>query len=232
MALYAIGDLHLSLGTDKPMDKFPGWQNYVSRLEDNWRRLVGEQDTVVLVGDTSWAMQLNECRADFTFLQQLPGRKILLKGNHDYWWTTATKMRQFVEANNFENLMFLHNNFYLYNDICICGTRGWMMDASEELDVKVMNREVARLRMSLEAALQQPSEIERVVFLHYPPVSVDGVAQGLVDVLQEFGVRRCYYGHLHAAAIRWAVQGNVDGIEYRLISADSIGFAPRKIEAD
>ena len=226
MSIFVIGDLHLSLGAEKPMDIFPGWQGYLPKLEKNWRTLVAPQDTVVLAGDTSWAMKLEETAADFAFIQSLPGQKILLKGNHDYWWTTAAKMERYLAANGFDTLHILHNNSYLVEGVSLCGTRSWMMDGSEPLDEKVMNREIGRLRMSLEAAAP---ETERVVFLHYPPVYPHANAPQVVGVLQEYGVKRCFYGHLHGNAIRFAQQGVVDGIEYRLISADGLGFCPYKI---
>ena len=194
MAIYTIGDLHLSLGCEKPMDIFPGWQGYMEKLEHHWNTLVRPEDTVVLAGDTSWAMKLEDTVADFSFLQRLPGQKLLLKGNHDYWWTTVKKMERFLQENGF--------------------------------DEKVMNRELGRLRASLEAA---PVGAERVAFLHYPPVYPNANAQQVIDLLKEYNVKRCFYGHLHGNAIRFAVQGMVDGIEYRLISADALAFCPYKI---
>lgn len=226
MAIYTIGDLHLSLGCEKPMDIFPGWQGYMEKLERNWNTLVRPEDTVVLAGDTSWAMKLEDTIADFSFLQRLPGQKLLLKGNHDYWWTTVKKMERFLQENSFDSLHILHNNSILAEGLAICGTRSWMFDVGEPHDEKVMNRELGRLRASLQAA---PGGAERVVFLHYPPVYPNANAQQVIDLLKEYDVKRCYYGHLHGNAIRFAVQGTVDGIEYRLISADALAFCPYKI---
>lgn len=226
MAIFTIGDLHLSLGAQKPMDVFPGWQGYVERIEKNWRALIKEEDTVVLAGDTSWAMKLEDTVKDFTFLQNLPGQKVILKGNHDYWWTTAKKMENFLKANGFDSLHILHNNSYSTEGKSICGTRSWMFDVGEPHDEKVMNRELGRLRMSLDAA--EPG-MERLVFLHYPPVYPNANAQQVIDVLNEYGVTKCFYGHLHGAAIRFAVQGMVGEIDYKLISADSLAFCPYKI---
>ena len=226
MAIYTIGDLHLSLGCEKPMDIFPGWQGYMEKLEHHWNTLVRPEDTVVLAGDTSWAMKLEDTAEDFSFLQRLPGQKLLLKGNHDYWWTTVKKMERFLQESGFDRLHILHNNSILAEGLAVCGTRSWMFDVGEPHDEKVMNRELGRLRASLEAA---PEGAERVAFLHYPPVYPNANAQQVIDLLKEYNVKRCFYGHLHGNAIRFAVQGMVDGIEYRLISADALAFCPYKI---
>ena len=227
MAIFVIGDLHLSLGADKPMDRFPGWQGYMERIEKNWRRLVAPKDTVVLAGDTSWAMKLEEAAPDFAFLQSLPGEKLLLKGNHDYWWSTARKMEAFFAASGFDSLRLLHNNAFQREGIALCGTRGWMFEPGQAHDEKIMARELGRLQASLEAAGQ--GQAERVAFLHYPPVFPGASAPQVVELLKKYGVRRCFYGHLHGASIRSAVQGLHDGVEYRLISADALGFCPHKI---
>ena len=226
MAIFAIGDLHLSLGTDKPMDVFPGWEGYLPKLERSWRALVAPEDTVVLAGDTSWAMNLPDTRADFSFLQGLPGQKWLLKGNHDYWWTTARKMQNFLQENGFDSLHILHNNACVVQGTALCGTRGWPLDDVAAQGEKLMAREAGRLRMSLQAG--RAAE-QRIAFLHYPPVYPGASAQEIVDVLQECGVTECYYGHLHGRSIRFAVQGEMEGIRYKLISADSLGFCPYKI---
>ena len=225
MATFTIGDLHLSLGTSKPMDIFSGWENYVERLRENWLAAVGPQDTVVLAGDTSWAMKLEDCSADFAFLQNLPGRKLLLKGNHDYWWTTMAKMNAYLAANGFDSLSFLHNNCVFAEGLALCGTRSWLFDAGQPHDEKVMSRECGRLRASLEAA----GDTEKAVFLHYPPVYPQADAGEVVALLREYGVKRCFYGHLHGPSIPRAVQGELDGIEYKLISADALRFFPYKI---
>ena len=217
MAIYTIGDLHLSLGCEKPMDIFPGWQGYMEKLEHHWNTLVRPEDTVVLAGDTSWAMKLEDTVADFSFLQRLPGQKLLLKGNHDYWWTTVKKMERFLQEKGFDSLHILHNNSILTEGLAVCGTRSWMFDVGEPHDEKVMNRELGRLRASLEAA---PEGAERVAFLHYPPVYPNANAQQVIDLLKEYNVKRCFYGHLHGNAIRFAVQGMV---------ADALAFCPYKI---
>ena len=226
MALFVLGDTHLSLGGAKPMDVFPGWNGYVEKLEANWRKLVKPEDTVVLAGDISWSMRLADTRKDFAFLNGLPGQKLIMKGNHDYWWSTANKMNAFFRAEGFDTLRLLHNNSYTVDGYALCGTRGWLFDADEPHDEKVMNREIGRLRLSLQAA--EPGR-EKLVFLHYPPVYTGADAPEIVAVLKEYGIRRCFYAHLHGKAIRFAVQGEVDGIRYKLVSADGLQFCPYKI---
>lgn len=226
MAIFVIADLHLSLGAaDKPMDVFEGWQGYLPKLERNWRTLIAPEDTVVLPGDISWAMSLEDTREDFAFLNALPGKKIILKGNHDYWWTTLNKMNRFLEANGFDTLQILHNTAIQAEGVFLCGTRGWMSDVQGPEDEKILNREIGRLRMSLEAA----GEGEKLAFLHYPPLYPGQMEGGLANLLKEFGVSRCFYGHLHGVSIRYAVQGEHDGVDYRLISADALKFCPYKI---
>ena len=226
MALFVIGDLHLSLGGSKPMDVFPGWDGYVRRIEDNWRKLISAEDTVVIAGDISWAMRLEETETDFSFIQALPGQKLLLKGNHDYWWTTAAKMNRYLCDKGFDTLHILHNNSYTAENFALCGTRSWLFDPGEEHDEKVMRREIGRLRASLSAADPQK---EIIAFLHYPPVTYNAEAPEVIALLKEYGVRRCFYGHLHGNAIRYAVNGERDGIQYKLISADGIRFCPYRI---
>ena len=184
MALFVLGDTHLSLGGSKPMDVFPGWNGYVERLEANWRKLVKPEDTIVLAGDISWAMRLTDTRRDFEFLQQLPGQKLIMKGNHDYWWTTANKMNAYLKAEGFDTLHILHNNSYSVEGYAICGTRGWLFDVGEPHDEKVMNREIGRLKMSLDAA--EPG-LEKLVFLHYPPVYTGTSAPEIVATLKAHG---------------------------------------------
>ena len=226
MALFVLGDPHLSLGGAKPMDVFPGWDGYVEKLESNWRKLVKPEDTVVLAGDISWSMRLSDTRKDFAFINSLPGQKLLMKGNHDYWWSTANKMNAFFQSEGFDTLHLLHNNSYTVDGYALCGTRGWLFDVGELHDEKVMNREIGRLRLSLDAA--EPGK-EKLVFLHYPPVYTGADAPEIVAVLKEYGIRRCFYAHLHGKALRFAVQGEVDGIRYKLVSADGLHFCPYKI---
>ena len=226
MALYAIGDTHLSLSSDKPMDVFGGgWLGYVEKLKEGFSQ-VSPEDTVVLCGDLSWGMSLEEARADFAFLNELPGRKVMLKGNHDYWWNTASKMNKFFQENGFDTLNILHNNCVLYGEVALCGTRGWFYEEDRgEHSAKVFNRELMRLEASLKAA----GEREKLCFLHYPPLDQGYRCQEIIDLLYRYEVKRCYYGHLHGGSHRLAVCGMRDGVEYGLVAADYLRFKPEKI---
>lgn len=230
MALYTIADLHLPLGIDKPMDIFgKAWENYVERLADNWQSAVGENDTVVLAGDFSWATYLEQSYRDFEFLHKLNGRKILLKGNHDYWWTTMNKLREFTCANGFDDIDFLQNNSFMYGGIAICGTRGWIHPAWDNFgaeDRKLFDREVLRLELSLNS-VKECKEI--YVFTHYPPMSTSLEGNAFTDMMKKYPVSKCIYGHLHSSSHRNAVEGVFDGIEYRLVSGDYIAFNPIKL---
>ena len=227
MSLYAIGDTHLSLGADKPMDIFGGgWAGYVEKLREGFSQ-IGPEDTVVLCGDLSWGMSLEQAREDFAFLDALPGgRKILLKGNHDYWWTTAAKMERFFAENGFSTLEILHNNCRLYGEVALCGTRGWFYEEERgEHSTKIFNRELLRLEASLKAA----GEREKFCFLHYPPLYQGYRCQEILDLLEQYRVSRCYYGHLHGGSHRLAFSGRLGTVEYHLVAADYIGFQPKKI---
>lgn len=228
MSLFAIGDTHLSFGSDKPMNVFDGWDRYTEKLEANWRSRVGEKDTVVLMGDISWAMTLNEARADFAFLDALPGKKILMKGNHDFWWNTRKKLNEFFEANSFGSFSILHNSACRVGDICVCGTRGWFFDAETGADKKIVRREAQRLKASIEAGRALGGEL--VVFLHYPPLTKAQRCEEIYAVLQAENVSRCYYAHLHGAAARLSFNGMRDGIKFELLSGDHLGFCPKAIE--
>ena len=227
MALYAIGDTHLSLRSDKPMDVFGGgWEGYVDKLREGFAP-VEDSDTVVLCGDLSWGMSLEEARDDFAFLNsELPGEKWLLKGNHDYWWTTASKMNAFFAANGFTRLHILHNNCAPYGDAALCGTRGWFFEENGTPHwEKVFNRELIRLEASLKAA----GEREKLCFLHYPPLYRGYRCQEIMDLMERYGVKACYYGHLHGPSHRLAIEGVQGNVDYRLVSADFVGFRPKKI---
>ena len=226
MALYPIGDTHLSLSSNKPMDVFGGgWTGYVEKLVQGFAD-VQPEDTVVLCGDLSWGMSLPEAKEDFAFLNALPGRKLVLKGNHDYWWTTASKMKKFFEENGFTTFDILHNNCHLYGDIALCGTRGWFYEEDRgEHSAKIFNRELMRLEASLKAA----GEREKYCFFHYPPLYHGYRCQEIIDLLEKYGVSRCYYGHLHGGSHRLAVSGQQGKVEYHLVSADYLGFRPKKI---
>lgn len=226
MALFAIGDTHLSLGVDKPMDVFGGaWSGYVDKLLHGFS-VVKPEDTVVIAGDISWGMSLEQAERDFAFLDALPGRKLLLKGNHDYWWTTASKMTRFFDENGFTTLNILHNNCFFYNDVALCGTRGWFYeeDANGQNE-KVFNRELIRLEASLKSA--ENHEIR--CFLHYPPLYEGYECAEINKLMTKYGVKHCYYGHLHGGSHRLAVEGVRDEIEYRLIAADYLRFVPKLI---
>lgn len=224
MALYAIGDLHLCLGAQKPMDVFGGaWIGYMDKLQQGFSTLQPE-DTVVLLGDLSWALDLSQAAADFSWINQIPGRKIILKGNHDYWWSTAAKFYKFCDENGFRDMFILNNNHYEYGDIAICGTRGWFFEEerSSEHDEKVFRRELLRL----EASLKSAGEKRKIVFLHYPPRYKGYECEEILDLFQKYDVRNCYYGHLHGASHGLAMEGVWDGVTYRLVSADKLSFQP------
>ena len=227
MALYAIGDLHLCLGAEKPMDIFGGaWTGYMEKLREGFS-IIQEQDTVVLMGDLSWALDLNEAKNDFAWINRIPGRKIILKGNHDYWWSTAAKFYKFCEENAFSNQFILNNNHYEYDDWAICGTRGWFFEEerSNQQDEKVFRRELMRLETSLRSA----GDLPKMVFLHYPPKYKGYTCTPILELLAKYNVRKCYYGHLHGASHSLAMEGMWDGIEYKLLSADKINFKPARI---
>ncbi len=225
MSLFAIADLHLSLGEDKPMDIFSGWNDYVTRLENNWKSIITDNDTVVIAGDISWAMKLDETYVDFKFIHNLPGKKIFLKGNHDYWWGTKSKIDKFLESNLLDSISVLFNNAYVCDEFAVCGTRGWFLENDTPEDVKVLNREVGRLKSSIEAAFK--TEKEPVVFLHYPPVYGGTECSEIMDILVEYGIKKCYYGHIHGQRnIRNAFEGVYKGIDFKLISCDKVSFTP------
>ena len=224
MALYAIGDLHLCLGAPKPMDVFGGaWVGYMDKLKQGLS-IVGPDDTLVLPGDLSWALDLQQAKDDFAWINEIPGRKIILKGNHDYWWSTASKFYKFCEENTFQNMFILNNNHFEYNHMAICGTRGWFFEEERgnSQDEKVFKRELLRL----EASLKSAGDLPKIVFLHYPPRYKGYECKPILDLLKQYDVRRCFYGHLHGASHGLAMEGQWDGIEYRLVAADKLGFKP------
>lgn len=226
MALYAIGDLHLSLSVNKSMEIFgDGWTNYVERIQEAFSQLQPE-DLIVLCGDTSWGMSLEEAEADFRFIDALPGRKLLLKGNHDYWWNTASKMRRFFQSCGFSTIDILHNNCFFYGDYALCGTRGWFFEEDQKAqDAKVLSREVGRLETSLQAA----GDWKKLCFLHYPPLYQGYRCPEILKKLEEYGVEACYYGHLHGGSHRLAIQGRQQETDFFLVAADYLGFVPKKI---
>jgi len=227
MALFAIGDLHLCLGAPKPMDVFGGaWTGYMEKLKEGFS-CVQPEDTTVLLGDLSWALDLQEAKSDFAWINEVPGRKIILKGNHDYWWSTASKFYKFCGENGYQNQFVLNNNHYEYDGWAICGTRGWFFeeDRSNEQDEKVFRRELMRLETSLSSA----GDLPKLVFLHYPPRYKGYTCEPILELMAKYEVRKCFYGHLHGASHGLAMEGIWDGIEYRLVAADRVGFQPVRI---
>jgi predicted phosphohydrolase len=229
MSLYAISDLHLALGIDKPMDVFGGrWENYMEKLKSNWESTIGENDHVIIPGDISWATYLDNVFQDFDFIEKLPGKKIISKGNHDYWWTTTSKLNKYLMDKQFKTIAFLHNNAFFIEDVLICGTRGWKCPGDEDFkkdDEKIYKREVDRLELSIKAAMQL-GNYPKLVFLHYPPVTLKAPSSGFIDVMKKYDIKNCFYGHLHGEGIKGAVEGNIEGVDIKLISADYLNFKP------
>lgn len=227
MALYAIGDLHLSLSSNKPMEIFgDGWKDYVQRIQEGFSQL-NDDDVTVLCGDLSWGMSLEESLEDFKFIDALPGKKILLKGNHDYWWNTVAKMERFFEEHELTTMSFLYNNCLSYGDKAICGTRGWFYELDNEgtHNEKMLLREAGRLETSLKLA----GDREILCFLHYPPLYQGYECPEILRLLQQYPVKACYYGHLHGASHRRRMEGNSRGTDFSLVAADYLHFIPKKI---
>lgn len=227
MALYAIGDLHLCMGAPKPMDIFGGaWVGYMDKLKEGMS-VIGPEDTTVLMGDLSWALGLKEAKADFAWMNEIPGRKIILKGNHDYWWSTVRKFESFCAENGFENFHILNNNHFEYEGVAICGTRGWFFEEerSGQHDEKVFKRELLRLESSLKSAKDLP----KIVFLHYPPRYKGYQCREILELLERYDVKRCFYGHLHGGSHSLALEGQWDGVEFKLLSADRLNFRPYQV---
>lgn len=227
MSLFVIGDPHLSFSVDKPMDVFRGWTDYTDRIKKNWNNVVGENDSVVIPGDVSWAMNFDDAKKDFAFLDSLNGTKYILKGNHDYWWNTMSKMTKFLNDNGFDSIKIIHNNAYSVEGFALAGTRGWFYDDSAGDVHKVILREAGRLRASLKAASELGGEI--IAFLHYPPLNEIQRCNELLDVLAEFPVKRCYFGHLHGFVAPGCAKIEDNGISFNLVSADYLGFTPKLI---
>ncbi|MDO4811369.1 MAG: metallophosphoesterase [Eubacteriales bacterium] len=227
MALYAIGDLHLSLSSNKPMEIFgDGWKGYVQRIQEGFSQL-NDDDVTVLCGDLSWGMSLEESLEDFKFIDALPGKKILLKGNHDYWWNTVAKMERFFKEHELTTMSFLYNNCLSYGDKAICGTRGWFYELDNEgtHNEKMLLREAGRLETSLKLA----GDREILCFLHYPPLYQGYECPEILRLLQQYPVKACYYGHLHGASHRRRMEGNSHGTDFSLVAADYLHFIPKKI---
>lgn len=243
MSIFVMGDLHLSTNqsTDKSMEVFgKRWQNYMQRIKDNWEAVVSPQDTVVIPGDISWAMTLEEALDDFRFIDALPGQKLIGKGNHDFWWTTTAKMYRFLEGNNFSTIRFLNNQAYRVEDHIICGSRGWFLDEKQQVTVgdgvdyqKIVNREVIRLKLSLddavkiqnEAEVSQGKRLPISVFLHFPPVWTDFICREFIDTLHEYGIKACYFGHIHGM-YQHPRSFVFEDISMTLASSDFLDFHP------
>jgi len=228
MSLFAIGDLHLSLTADKPMDVFGGrWVDYVNKIKKGFEAVVSDEDIVVLCGDISWGMSLDEALADFKFIDSLPGKKIILKGNHDYWWSTATAAKRLFSENDITTIDILNNNTFFYDNYAICGTRGWFFEEekSDEHDKLVLNRECMRLESSLIGG----EDKEKLVFLHYPPKYQGYECPQILNLIEKYNVKLCVYGHIHSKGCASAFLGEHNGTEFKLVSADYLNFIPMKI---
>ena len=232
MSIYVIGDLHLYFSIDKPMNIFGfNWENHAEKIKDNWIKKVKETDTVLIPGDFSWATYLDETYKDFEFLNNLPGRKILLKGNHDYWWTTVNKMNNYIKKCGFKNIEFLYNNSYLIEDKIITGTRGWISNLNNE-NLKILKRENERLKLSIKSGIEKYGEDkEIIVLMHYPPFIKENVENiDFIKTMKEFNVSKCFYGHLHSDSHKEAIEGKIENIEFKLVSSDYTNFDLLKID--
>jgi predicted phosphohydrolase len=235
MAIWAIADLHLSFSSNKPMDVFGGrWINYEEKLKENWCAKIKPEDTILMPGDFSWATYLEDTKPDFAFLESLPGTKILAKGNHDYWWQTIKSMDSFLMLNNFKSIHFLLNNSYLVEDKIIVGTRGWYFNDSEDNFEKMYKREVNRLELSIKDGIKKYGDDKEIIcMMHYPPITKNmidaNVKSNYLELLKKYSIKTLIYGHLHAESHKEAVEGNVDGIELKLISSDYLNFDPYKL---
>lgn len=231
MSIYAIGDLHLSFANPKPMNIFGNnWNNHEEKIKLDWISKVKEEDTVVLPGDFSWAMNLKDTKKDFEYINNLPGKKIMSKGNHEYWWTTVTNIKKFLKENNFSNIDFLYNNSIEVEDKLICGTRGWNLNLESETSNKIITREEIRLENSIQDAINKNLDKEIIVFMHYPPIIKQNLNTGFFKILKKYNIKRCYYAHLHGNSIKEALNGVYDRIEFKLVSADGLDFKLLKID--
>lgn len=239
MSLFTIADLHLSVASDHSMDVFGSrWQDYMKKLSKNWRAVVKDEDTVVIPGDISWAMNLAGAREDFALIDSLPGKKLLGKGNHDFWWDTAAKCGRFFEECGFHTLSLLYNNAYVVEDFIVCGTRGWFLEKTQQITVgnvdyeKISNRELQRLKLSLDMAkklqVEENANKEILVFLHFPPLWGDFVCAEMLELMKAYGVKRCYFGHIHGTYAAPTGQTN-EGMRLFLISSDYLNFLPHRI---
>ena len=234
MSIYVIADLHLSFEQNKPMNIFgENWNEHELKIKKNWIETVNEEDTVVIPGDFSWATYIEETKKDFEYLNSLPGRKILLKGNHDYWWTTLSKMNKFIEENNFENIEFMYNNCFCIEDKILVGTRGWTVLESENSE-KMINRECERLTLSIKDGISKyGNDKEIICFMHYPPITETSKQNSktlrFVNIMKKYNISKCFYGHLHGKVQQDAYEGKFEGIQFKLVSSDYLNFKLFKI---
>lgn len=235
MSIFTIGDLHLSFHDNKPMNIFgDNWLNHDEKIKESWTKNVKEDDLVVLPGDFSWSTYLKDTYEDFRYLNSLPGKKLLLKGNHDYWWTTLNSMNNFLKTNEFNNISFIYNTAYKYKNKIIVGTRGWGKTENKEEDLKMFNRENSRLELSIKKALEIKDEKDEIIaFIHYPPITKSNIINNttsiFIDTLKKYEIKKCYYAHLHSESIKEAIEGNYFGIDFKLVSADALDFKILKI---
>ena len=235
MSIYTIGDLHLSFIENKPMSIFGhNWEGHEEKIKNNWIQNVKEDDLVILPGDFSWATYLKDTDEDFKYLNKLPGKKLLLKGNHDYWWATVTSMRKFLQENEFSNIDFIYNNSYEFENCIIAGTRGWSQTEEQE-DKRLLKREALRLELSIQNGINTyGKDKEIIVFMHYPPISNSNLNQNetneFIQIMQKYNVKKCFYGHLHSVSIKEAVEGEHYGIDFKLVSADGLDFKLWKVK--
>ena len=227
MALYAISDLHLAFTTDKPMDIFGAkWLKHDEKIKENWIKKITDEDTVLIAGDISWSMRSDESKVDLDWIDALPGKKIISKGNHDYWWGGISKLNRM-----YENTKFLQNNFYTYEDYAICGSRGWILEGSDrftEKDKKIFDREIIRLKLSLDKA-KEAGYKNIVVMIHYPPMNEKRENSAFTNLFKEYGVKKVIYGHLHGPSLANVLNGEHEGIEYLMTSCDFLDFDPKRI---
>ncbi len=229
MSIYAISDLHLSFNTNKPMDIF-GWNNYEEKISQDWRKNVKEEDLVLLTGDFSWEMKLENTYKDFQFINNLPGKKLLLKGNHDLWWTTLKRMREFLKEKEFNNIDFIYNNSYEFENYIIAGTRGWNLVSENIDDKKIKDRELLRLENSIIDGIRKYGEDKPIIVcMHYPPLLKELKNSEFTKILEKYNVKYCLYGHLHGKSHMNVFDGIYNNVAYKMVSCDYTGFKLIKI---
>lgn len=236
MAVYIIGDLHLSFGENKPMSIFgQNWEGHAEKIKQDWIKKVKPEDYIILAGDFSWATYLEDTLEDFSYLNSLVGKKILLKGNHDYWWTTVTAMKRYLQEKEIDNVDFLFNNSFEIENKIFVGTRGWALLDSQNSE-KMIKRETLRLELSIKNAIEQyGKEKEIICIMHYPPISNSCMKNEythkseFLELMKKYNIKRCYYGHLHGSSHKDAIEGKIEGINFYLISSDYLDFKLLKI---